>query len=98
MSNSNYNSRIKNFYRMTIPERINALEQNGLISEKDATSLRLGTHTLKLKGADKIIENVVGVFGLPLGYAVNFLINDKDYVVPLVVCLVYTSPSPRDRG
>ena len=85
MSNSNYNSRIKNFYRMTIPERINALEQNGLISEKDATSLRLGTHTLKLKGADKIIENVVGVFGLPLGYAVNFLINDKDYVVPLVV-------------
>ena len=52
---------------MTIPERINALEQNGLISEKDATSLRLGTHTLKLKGADKIIENVVGVFGLPLG-------------------------------
>ena len=32
-----------------------------------------------------MIENVVGVFGLPFAIAPNFLINRKDYVVPMVV-------------
>ena len=32
-----------------------------------------------------MIENVVGVFGLPLAIAPNFLVNSKDYIVPMVV-------------
>jgi hydroxymethylglutaryl-CoA reductase len=32
-----------------------------------------------------MIENVIGVFGLPLAVAPNFLVNNKDYVVPMVV-------------
>ena len=32
-----------------------------------------------------MIENVIGTFELPLGVATNFLINGKDYVIPMAV-------------
>ena len=78
-------SRIPNFFRMSVAERIAALHERGLLSDDDVSALAQGQHTLSLSVADKMIENVVGVFGLPLGYALNFLINGRDYVVPLVV-------------
>ncbi len=78
-------SRIPNFFKMSITERITALRSKGLLSEEDIRSLSTGDHQLRLPVADKMIENVVGVFGLPMGIALNFLINGRDYVVPLVV-------------
>ena len=78
-------ARIPNFFRMSVGERIAALHQRGLLSDDDVRLLASGEHTLRLPVADKMIENVVGVFGLPLGYALNFLIDGRDYVVPLVV-------------
>ncbi len=35
--------------------------------------------------ADRMIENVIGTFPLPLGIAANFTVNGKDYLVPMVV-------------
>jgi hydroxymethylglutaryl-CoA reductase len=70
---------------MSVAERIIALRQRGLLDEADIHSLSSSDHTLRLGVADKMIENVVGVFGLPMGLGLNFLINGKDYVVPLVV-------------
>jgi hydroxymethylglutaryl-CoA reductase len=70
---------------MSIRERISALHQRGLLTDDDIQLLASGEHTLKLPVADKMIENVVGVFGLPMGLALNFLINGRDYAVPLVV-------------
>ncbi|HBK18654.1 MAG TPA: hydroxymethylglutaryl-CoA reductase, degradative, partial [Gammaproteobacteria bacterium] len=87
-SNSNDlqgSSRIPNFFRMSIAQRISALAERGLLSQEDIQQLASGGHQLKLNVADKMIENVVGVFGLPMGVALNFLINNKDYVVPLAV-------------
>lgn len=78
-------SRIPNFFKMPIGERIKALYERNLLSDDDIALLSSGDHTLKLPAADKMIENVVGVMGLPLGLGLNFLINNKDYVVPLVV-------------
>ncbi|MFT7653666.1 MAG: hydroxymethylglutaryl-CoA reductase [Candidatus Azotimanducaceae bacterium] len=78
-------SRIPNFFRMSITERIAALHTRGLLSQDDVHQLVTSKHQLQLNSADKMIENVVGVFGLPMGVALNFLINNKDYVVPLVV-------------
>lgn len=78
-------ARIPNFFRMSVGERIAALHARGLLSDADVRSLAAGEHTLRLPVADKMIENVVGVFGLPMGYALNFLIDGRDYVVPLVV-------------
>jgi hydroxymethylglutaryl-CoA reductase len=78
-------SRIPNFFRMTIRERLEALRERGLLSDDDIALLAAGDHTLRIQTADKMIENVVGVLGLPLGLALNFLINGRDYVVPLCV-------------
>ncbi len=78
-------SRIPNFFRMSIDERITALHQRGLLNAEDVHQLATASHQLQLNVADKMIENVVGVFGLPMGVALNFLINGRDYVVPLVV-------------
>jgi hydroxymethylglutaryl-CoA reductase len=41
--------------------------------------------SLGLEKADGMIENVIGVMELPLGIAVNFLINDKDYIIPMAL-------------
>jgi hydroxymethylglutaryl-CoA reductase len=78
-------ARIPNFFKMSIGERIGALHRRGLLSDDDLRALSSGEHTLRLPVADKMIENVIGVFGLPLGVALNFLINGRDYVIPLVV-------------
>ncbi len=78
-------SRIPNFFRMSVAERIAALYERGLLNEADMRALATGEHTLRLPVADRMIENVLGVFGLPMGVALNFLINGRDYIVPLVV-------------
>ncbi len=78
-------SRIANFFRMSVSERIAALHERGLLSSEDLAQLSNANHQLQLNVADKMIENVIGVFGLPMGVALNFLINNRDYVIPLVV-------------
>jgi hydroxymethylglutaryl-CoA reductase len=78
-------SRIANFYRLSQAERIQALVDNGVISPIDAELLLKEECLLSVAAADKMIENVIGVFGLPLAVAPNFLVNKKDYVVPMVV-------------
>lgn len=70
---------------MSVDERVRAVRERGLLSDSDYETLLSGDHTLKLSAADKMIENVIGVMGLPIGLGLNFLINDKDYVVPMVV-------------
>ena len=78
-------SRIPNFFRMSLAERLSALRERGLLSDEDLDLLASGDHTLRPSTADKMIENVVGVLGLPVGLGLNFLINGRDYVVPLCV-------------
>jgi hydroxymethylglutaryl-CoA reductase len=78
-------SRIPNFHKLTVSERVRAIHERGFIDEDDYRLLAVGKHTLRLHHADKMIENVIGVMGLPVGLGLNFLVNRRDYVVPLVV-------------
>ena len=78
-------SRINGLYRMSIEARIDMLATRGFLGPEDAERLKQGNALLPLETADRMIENVVGVFGLPLAVAPNFTVNDKDYVVPMVV-------------
>jgi hydroxymethylglutaryl-CoA reductase len=78
-------SRIPKFYKMSVPERVRTVRDRGLLGQEDYQVLQSGRHTLSVQLADKMIENVIGVMGLPVGLGLNFLINDKEYVVPLVV-------------
>lgn len=75
-------SRIKGFYNLSVEERRKILKEFAELSDEE---LELFEKSLTPELADKMIENVVGVFPLPLGVAVNFLINDKDYLVPFAI-------------
>ena len=78
-------SRIPEFYKLSVADRVRLMRERGWLSEADYQALISGDHTLKIQSADKMIENVVGVMGLPVGLGMNFLINGRDYIVPLVV-------------
>jgi len=78
-------SRIPNFYRMPISERLDAVYERGLISKKDYKLLKNQQQQLDINSADKMIENVIGVMGMPIGLGLNFLINNKEYVIPMAV-------------
>ncbi len=78
-------SRIKGLYRLSVPERVRALEEAGWLDAGQASDLLAGRHLLAPSAADHITENVVGVFGLPFSVAPNFTVNGRDCLVPLVV-------------
>jgi len=78
-------SRIPEFYKLSIEERVRAVHERGLLSAADFRALSTGRHTLDIAAADKMIENVVGVMGLPLGLGMNLVVNGKQYIVPMVV-------------
>ena len=69
-------------YKLNIAERRQRLTEYADLSETDLAAL---DHGLSMTEADAMIENVVGRYSLPLGVATNFLINDRDYAVPMVV-------------
>ncbi len=77
--------RIPEFYKLSVEERVRAVHEHGRLSTTDFRALASGRHTLDLGAADKMIENVVGVMGLPLALGMNLLVNDKPYIVPMVV-------------
>ena len=78
-------SRLPGLYRLDLAERINKLVETGWLSVIDAAALQNGAHVLSPRAADKLIENVIATFGLPLAIAPNFRVNGRDYIVPLVV-------------
>ncbi|RLD13973.1 hydroxymethylglutaryl-CoA reductase [candidate division KSB1 bacterium] len=78
-------SRIANFYKLSIQERLKLLHERHILGEADYTLLKNGNHLLRSEESNRMIENVIGVFGLPMGLGLNFLINGKDYIVPMVV-------------
>jgi hydroxymethylglutaryl-CoA reductase len=93
------------FHKLTVPERVRAVRDRGLLSAQDYKALLNGEATLDVTSADAMIENVIGVMGLPVGLALNFLINGKDYVVPLAVeepsivaALSYAAKTTRAAG
>ena len=76
-------SRFPGFYNLDIWERLDKLGDWYPLTTREKWILK--NETLTAEKADVMIENVIGVFGLPLGVALNFRINDKDYVIPMAV-------------
>lgn len=72
------------FSKLSRQERFARLKEMGALTAEDIHYLTSGGMT-DLNLADKLIENVIGYFQLPLGIATNFRIDNKDYVIPLAV-------------
>ena len=97
-------SSVSGFYKLSPEERLRVLKEFANLTDEEAALLR-NAGSLPLELADRMIENVVGVFPLPLGIAVNFLVNDKDYLIPMaieepsvVAAASYAAKMARDGG
>jgi hydroxymethylglutaryl-CoA reductase len=77
-------SRIPGFYNKTIEER-KEIVASFFPNQEDVYSLLQTEAPLTEETADHMIENVIGTFQLPLGLGLNFLINGKDYVIPMAI-------------
>ncbi|MGB9914336.1 MAG: hydroxymethylglutaryl-CoA reductase, degradative [Candidatus Bathyarchaeales archaeon] len=77
-------SAISGFYKLSPKERLALVKEFAGLSDEEC-ALLMNTGSLPLELADRMIENVVGAFPLPLGIAVNFLINGKDYLIPMAI-------------
>jgi hydroxymethylglutaryl-CoA reductase len=77
-------SRLPGFYKVNISERRALVaEVTGITPRELERGLDHGG--LDVATADKFVENVIGTYALPFGLAMNVLVNDKEYVVPMVV-------------
>jgi hydroxymethylglutaryl-CoA reductase len=77
-------SRLAGFYNLPLKERVERVARWAELTEDEAAVLR-GAMGLDVARADQMIENVVGLHSLPLGIAVNFAVNGRDVLVPMVV-------------
>lgn len=76
-------SRIPGFYKLSLGER------RQTIAERADCGLDALIHAVESgldpTAADKVVENVLGIYGLPFGIALNFTLNGRDRLVPMVI-------------
>ncbi len=78
-------SSISKFFEKSRKERLNTIAAFANLSKDELDILENTDGGISFDKADKMIENAIGTFSLPLGVATNFKINGKDYVVPMVI-------------
>ncbi|HEX2996969.1 MAG TPA: hypothetical protein VHP14_19260 [Anaerolineales bacterium] len=77
------NSRISGFYNLTLEQRREKLAKAAALAPEDLIPFTAGG--LSTEAADHMVENVVGLYSLPLGIALNFQVNGRDVLVPMVI-------------
>jgi hydroxymethylglutaryl-CoA reductase len=77
-------SRIPGFYKLSREDRVKKLKEITGLSDEDLDPLA-NPGEVDMGVLDHMIENVVGSMTLPLGIATNFLINEKDYLIPMAI-------------
>ncbi|MEM3030781.1 MAG: hydroxymethylglutaryl-CoA reductase, degradative [Candidatus Micrarchaeia archaeon] len=76
-------SAIPGFYKLSIDERVRLVKEFAGLSEAEAGLLK--GCALPAETANRMIENVVGIHGLPLGIATYFTINGRDCLIPMAL-------------
>jgi hydroxymethylglutaryl-CoA reductase len=77
-------SELPGFYKLSPAERLKFVQKFAGLGKEEVELLRK-TGALELKQANRMIENVIGTTELPIGIATNFLINGKDYLIPMAI-------------
>ncbi len=84
MTSTQYSSRIPGFYNLSLEERHAELLRQAKLNPAEIAALT-GEAGLSADQADHMIENVVGTHALPLGIALNFVVNDRQVLVPMAI-------------
>lgn len=77
-------SRIPGFYRLPVERRLAHLKRGFNLSDEQIADLREG-RALRIEHAVNMVENAVGVHGMPLGIALNFVVDEQEYLVPMAI-------------
>jgi len=77
-------SEISGFYKLSIAERVEKIREMVDLTDEEAAAIS-DTGVLGEDLVDRMIENVVGTMAIPLGIAMNFQLNGKDYLVPMAI-------------
>jgi len=78
----NKTSKISGFYKKSIDERVELISYITSLTDEERSALFKAME----KGlADRMIENVIGTFTLPLGIALNFRVNNEDVLIPMAI-------------
>ncbi len=78
-------SSIPKFFEKSRKERLDVVANFANLSDEELETLQNDNGGISFQKADKMVENAIGTFSLPLGIATNFKINGKDYLVPMVI-------------
>jgi len=73
-------SRISGFYKLDRKERLKKVGEFANLKDEEINAMEKG---LSLELAERMVENVISTLKIPLGIGVNFLINDRDYLIPM---------------
>jgi hydroxymethylglutaryl-CoA reductase len=84
MTENPSSSRIPGFYNLGLEQRLAEIARRSDLSPEEAAALSSAAG-LSAAQADHMTENVVGVYALPLGIGLNFQINGRDVLVPMVI-------------
>lgn len=84
MSSDSKGSHLPGFYNLTLEERLKLLAGTGHLTPDELAALS-GAAGLTPEQADHMVENAAGVYALPLGIALNFIVNGRDVLVPMVI-------------
>jgi hydroxymethylglutaryl-CoA reductase len=79
------NSSIPKFFEKSHEEKLDILCNFSNLNDDELNHLKNATGGIDFQHANKMIENAIGTFSLPLGIATNFKINDNDYLIPMVI-------------
>jgi len=79
----NRSSTIASFYKLSLEERLRIVREFAGLTSEEAQTLANGT--MPSATAQRMIENVISMFPIPLGIATNFLVNGRDYLVPMAI-------------
>jgi hydroxymethylglutaryl-CoA reductase len=97
-------SLIPGFYKLSLEERLQYVKEFADLTDEEAGQLKK-PGSLHLDMADRMIENVIGTIPMPFGIGVNFLINNRDFLIPMaieepsvVAAASYAAKMARDGG
>ena len=77
-------SNIPGFYKLSPEKRLELVKEYADLTDGEVEALR-DTGGISIDQVDRMIENVVGTMDVPLGIATNFLINGRDYLIPMAI-------------
>ncbi len=75
-------SRISGFFKLSVEERRGLVKDFAGLTDEEVENI---SGQIDIELADRMVENVIGTIDVPFGVATNFLINGKEYLIPMAI-------------